>query len=749
MTKNSQFVSETLIKIRAIWDEIGTDEAYRKNKIDVASQKIIEYYNSFLKNEEKYKEDIIKDIISGLESLCSMSTELGETVNDNHQALSSMTLFQRLEYIEIEKSKLRKRTEDRMAIIEELEAGIDDYSKEMELKDLHQSYMDESAMQGNDYSMDRISSLDRKLKTLKTQRDELFLEVQKISNDIVQLWEELRVSPDTELEKSILLMTQSTIDKMSPISLGQATLTVLEQKRDRLHTIKAEHEEMVCKYATQITLLWDKLEIPIEERESFFAKTAGLGSDVIEACREELERVEEIRNNCLSDLIKKVVEKIQTFYNHLHLPIEKLQKLVIDNNLDMNKDSEELLELYELELTRVGKLYEISKPLLLLIEKRETIRNYKIEYEQTILGDKERLLSKKFDRARFEKEKELSTAFQKLPIIEDNLKKQLLIWDKTYGQPFTYEGFNYLEVMQQQADNEKKLKETEKLRKEREKMQNKVESNGITCNGNNVNINGNNGVIKKSTSTTFNSNNNNNNINSSNISSNNNGPKTPTSSRVFKTVQTPSTPKTPKSKTTLENLIQSPYSASLSTKPLLKKRSPLSPLPIKTLTNTPGGNSNRSAAASKLSPNNKKKIQFSLNNNNQNIVNNKSSSSTSSAAIKRPVSRISPTNTENKQQLQQQQHHSNVSMVPTTVSPTSSISSRSSQQSHTNSNGSYIHQPPQSQYQPQQQQQQQQQQQMYPIPTLNNGIYKSISNDSIMINNHQYNDDLIMDDTMI
>ncbi|KAN0030500.1 hypothetical protein ACTA71_009139 [Dictyostelium dimigraforme] len=745
MTMESEIVKDVLAKVARIWDELGIDQTYRKNQVDAASEKIIEIYNSLLKKEETYKEDIIKDIIYGLESLCSMSTELGETVNDNHQSLSSMTLFQRLEYIEIEKSKLRKRTEDRMAIIEELEAGIDDYSKEMELKDLHQSNIDESAMQGNDYSMDKISSLGRKLKTLKTQRDELFFDVQKISNEIVQLWEELRVSPDTELEKSILLMTQSTIDKASPISLGQATLTVLEQKRDRLHIIKAEHEEMVCKYATQITLLWDKLEIPLEERESFFAKTAGLGSDVIEACREELERVEEIRNNCLSDLIRKVVEKIETFYNHLHLPIEKLQKLVIDNNLDINKDSEELLELYELELTRVGKLYEISKPLLLLIEKRETIRNYKIEYEQTIVGDKERLLSKKFDRARFEKEKELSTAFQKLPAIEDTLKKQLLIWDKTYGQPFTYEGFNYLEVMQQQADNEKKLKETEKLRKEREK-QNKVDemksnNNGNNCNGNNVNINGNGGVIKKSTSTTFNSNNN---INNSNISNNNNNaPKTPTSSRVFKSVQTPSTPKTPKSKSTLENLTQSPYSAALSTKPLLKKRSPLSPLPIKTLTTTPSNN--RSTAASKLSPNNKKKIQFSLNtninnNNNNNNSNKSSSSTTSTTAIKRPVTRISPTNSENKQQ----QHHSNVSTVRT-VSPTSSISSQSSHSSqttsHTNGNGSYIiHQP---------HHHHQQQQHIHPIPTLNNGIYKSNSNDSLMINNHQYNDDLIMDDTMI
>ncbi|EGC38239.1 hypothetical protein DICPUDRAFT_86636 [Dictyostelium purpureum] len=709
MTIESDIVKETLVKVAKIWDELGVDQAYRKNQIDTASEKIIEIYNHLLKKEERHKEDIIKDIISGLESLCTMSTELGETVNDTHQSLSTMTLFQRLEYIEYEKGKLRKKTEDRIGVIEDLEFGIEEISKEMELKDLNQTNVDESTIQGNDYSLDKISSLQKKYNALKVQRDESFKNIYKLSIEIYELWEELRVSPDTELENSIISMTQANINSNSPISLSLATTQVLEQKRNKLLIIKSEHESMVRDYAQKITILWDKLEVPDEEREDFFSKTAGLGSDVIEACREELERVEEIRKNSLLDLVQKEKDKIENYYNLLHLPMEKLTQVVEENGLNMDQVSEDLLDLFELELSRVMKLYELSKPLLQLIEKREYIRNLKIEYEQTILGDKERLLSKKFDRARFEKEKELSTAFQKLPPIEENLKKQLVSWQNTYGQSFCYEGFNYLELMSQQSEHEKKIKESEKIRKQikaAEGMGIKYGGSNSVNSNNNTNSSNTNGTIKKSNSSTFNG---------------ASAPKTPTSSRVLKTVQTPSTPKTPKSVRTIENNVQSPYSsASVPVKPLLKKRVPLSPLNMKNLSNTPGKSNSKPLSAG-VSPK-KKTIQFSLgvNQNLQNINNNNNINNENDSTNSNGNKLFAPTSSQ----------ISSSSSSSSSSTNTSNITSNNISYNSIQSNNTPFSTP-----------------MINPFKTTTNNNYFA-NNDSMMIANNQYNDDMIMNDTI-
>eukprot|EP01132_Coremiostelium_polycephalum_P003117 gene3117-3898_t len=582
-------VKDLLMKIVKIWDELGIDPAYRKNQCDIASSQVINIYNDLFNKELKYKDDILKDILNGLESLCAMATELGETVNkDNNQIMSSMNLLQRSQFIEEELGKYRKRIQDRMIIIEDLEYQIEETSKEMELsQELNDTtnimMTDESKLNGNDYSLEKISSLQKKFKILKEERNESFIKIKNLTHEIVELWEELRISPETEFEKSILTMTQSTIENQSPISLSLATLTVLDQKKNKLKLIRSEHESMVCEYAKKITDLWDKLDVPEDERESFFSKTSGLGYDVIEACQEELQRVEDLRKSTLSEVIQKTLFKIQEIYSQLHLPLDKLYE-ISNNTSNCKEDSEELLELYQSEYDRVYKLLEISKPILQLIESRETIRNNKIEYEQTIMCDKERLLSKKFDRVKAAQEEKLRASFQKLPTIEEKLKKSLISWQNNHGFPFCFEGFNYLELIHQQAEQDKKFRESEKARKEREKQQKAAEENRLK-NGFLPNIGG--GKISSSSS-------------SSSLSINNsNGPKTPTSSRILKSVNTPSTPKTPTSKifSSKQQDHQSPFPDKKVT--TVKKRNPLSPL-----------NSNSSTSPRPVKP---------LNNNNNNI----------------------------------------------------------------------------------------------------------------------------------
>ncbi|EFA77864.1 hypothetical protein PPL_09364 [Heterostelium album PN500] len=489
-------VKDILKKIVKVWDELGVENNYRVQQCDQASQQVINLYNNLLKKEEKYKDDVIKEILAGLESICSMSTELGETVKDTNKPLANMNLLQRSSYIESQLSTLRKRTEDRVALIEDLEATIEDISKELELKDLNQSHMNESDINGNDYSMEKISSLQKKLKKLQVQRNEAFIKVKQLCLVIVELWTELRIAPDTEFELSIVKMSDTNEGKSSPISLCLATITVLSQKIDKLQIIKKENEAMVTEYAQKITILWDKLEVPEDERESFFAKTAGLGMDVVEACQEELYRVEELRRASLSELIERCKANIVEIYSIIHWPLERIDELVEDT-LD---GSEEHLELLEAEEDRARQVYEISKPLITLIEKREEIRNSKIEYEQTVLGDKERLLSKKFDRGRFIQEEKLRKAIQKLPAVEEKLRKELVEWQKTHGEPFAYDGFDYLDLMDQQADNDRIKRDLEKMRKDKEK-QSKLNDDSHKLGGNGAGNGGANSTAAKKLNT--------------------------------------------------------------------------------------------------------------------------------------------------------------------------------------------------------------------------------------------------------
>ncbi|KYQ92954.1 hypothetical protein DLAC_05554 [Tieghemostelium lacteum] len=683
-------IKDLLTKTVRVWDEIGFDQNYRKSLCDLAQLQVLNIYTDLLKGEEKKKDDIVKEIINGLETLCTMTTELGETVKECHQTLASLNLLQRSQYIESELSKLRKRIQDRMIIIDDLESKIDELSQEMEMKSNLHSHDD---TMHNDYSMERISSVQKILNTTKIQRDTQFNSIRELSIEILELWEELRFSPETEFEQSILLMTQvDSLDVKSPISLSLGTLTTLEQKRDKLIVIKNEHEIIVKEYATKITSLWDKLEVPEDERESFFSKTAGLGYDVIEACEEELQRVSDLRKATLSQYINRAVSRIHVIYAQLHLPLDQLNEIYENHNCE--EESEELLEVYEREVERVEEILEVSKPLLALIEKREQIRNDKIEYEQTVIGDKERLLSKKFDRGRFIQEEKLRKTFQKLPQIEETLKKQLHQWHQSRGTPFCYEGFPYLELMHQQYEHEKKLKESEKIRKDREKLlQNHKQS--TTSNGSNSQNNSNN-----------------NNSHKTSTSSSTSGNKTP-QKKLQQQTTTPSTPKTPTSRIQMlkqQELLSSPYGKMIQNT-ANKKRFPLSPI-----------NNNSPRAVKKL----KQPIISELTH---------LKTQTSSSALKKKQNKENNINQFN--QIHSVHTNSNLKKpMPSqlSINSTSSVHSNFSSTSGSSSSSSSGNTSPLQQ------------------PIFNSALksshhhnYDNEHNESI-VSNHQYDDDLIMND---
>lgn len=64
-----------------------------------------------------------------------------------------------------------------------------------------------------------------------------------------------------------------------------ASITRLEEKKEKLLEEKQFREDVVKDHARSITALWEQLSIPEAERESFLTKHTGLGPEVLDAVR--------------------------------------------------------------------------------------------------------------------------------------------------------------------------------------------------------------------------------------------------------------------------------------------------------------------------------------------------------------------------------------------------------------------------------------------------------------------------------
>ena len=130
---------------------------------------------------------------------------------------------------------------------------------------------------------------------------------------------------------------------------------------------------------------------------------------------------------------------------------------------DYNDDT---LKAHQDEINKLQLKLKEYKPIILLIERRETIKRERAELESAA-HDKTRLLSKSSGAGHLLREEKVRRMVTKeMPKIDEKLKVTLTQWESMYGQPFLYHGEHYLQVMDNEIYDEQQKKAKEKEQRE-------------------------------------------------------------------------------------------------------------------------------------------------------------------------------------------------------------------------------------------------------------------------------------------
>ncbi len=74
------FATDTLIKMKDVWDDIGLESEERKKRLQKLANDTNFIFINALKQEEEYRDNIKEKIGTGLQRICKICTALGETV---------------------------------------------------------------------------------------------------------------------------------------------------------------------------------------------------------------------------------------------------------------------------------------------------------------------------------------------------------------------------------------------------------------------------------------------------------------------------------------------------------------------------------------------------------------------------------------------------------------------------------------------------------------------------------------------
>jgi len=270
---------------------------------------------------------------------------------------------------------------------------------------------------------------------------------------LIDLWNLLELPPQTDFDRAVL---------EGNLGYSNEILSALQSRIRPLISEKEDRERKIREYGKKINILWDKLQVPTEEREEFFESASlTLGPTAIKSCKKELDRLELLFKESLKVLIEDARTRLTELWDKLHVSKEERLNFCAFTS---EAYTEALLKAHEEIIEKNEKLLSSLEPILQLIQKREAFLKLKANFEKNT-SDPKRLLSKGRDPGQLLREEKERKIFEnKLPLIEEEIVRRLSDWEKASNKVFTYEGQSYLKMLQcHMESNSSKIKKRKPL----------------------------------------------------------------------------------------------------------------------------------------------------------------------------------------------------------------------------------------------------------------------------------------------
>lgn len=343
----------------------------------------------------------------------------------------------------------------------------------------------------SDLTQPRVKMFQDKVKEMETIVSTRTSAVIQLIRDSQELIDVLRIDPKENLldrkimrslikdenDGSIKIVSKVETDDCTGISAG--TLQALTDRVRELHSEKRRRKSKLTEMGAIIGELWEKLHVPKEEQNAFAQSIDGLGLDTLEKGEKEIARLYALKEVMMGKLVADARKKIEHLWDQTNATDDQKAAFHGMHVHDERLLNDELLSQHEEYIHSLEKKLEQMRPLLEVIEKRESIIQERMQYEE-FLKDPTRLQQRGSALTRqLMKEEKMSRRIKKdLPKYTDHLNKKLRDWATAHGEAFLYKGQEYLALMKEQEDEWQEYKENQAQLKRQKKQQEKSLTSG-------------------------------------------------------------------------------------------------------------------------------------------------------------------------------------------------------------------------------------------------------------------------------
>ncbi|KAL2093334.1 hypothetical protein ACEWY4_010646 [Coilia grayii] len=440
-------LNRALNHLKDIWEEIGIPEDQRLQRVDAVHMHVKNLLDMMIAEEEGLRKrllDSIETCQKDLDVLCkelrlaSFQPEEGSTMLQLEKDMRTCL-----------KAMIQEKTQ-RMKDLKELR------EQDKDLCDILCSSLYAIDMDSVPSAQD-LDGYRGHLDGLRAERNRRHAEFVSIKTQIISCMEDLEQEPDTSFERDVVCEDEDAF------CLSTDNIAALQLLLSQLESRRAENEVLCGSYRARIQELWDRLQIPAEEREGLQEHMTASRKRNREALSTEVQRLEELKIQNIQNFIQSIREEIVQYWNMCFYSHQQRQAFTPYFSEDF---SEELLSLHEAEMENLRKHHEAHKELYTGVQQWE--QNWTL-YQA--------LEKKATDPSRFnnrggnllKEEKQRADLQKSLPKLEKSLKAQIDQWEQEQGRDFQVNGQKFLEYVQEQWELYREEREREKLERQMKK----------------------------------------------------------------------------------------------------------------------------------------------------------------------------------------------------------------------------------------------------------------------------------------
>ncbi|GAA6221475.1 protein regulator of cytokinesis 1-like isoform X2 [Lates japonicus] len=441
------YLNRALVRLQDIWEEIGIPEEQRLQRTNDVHKHIKGLLDLMIAEEEELKKRLVKSIESCLKELNHLCTELQLPPFEEEEGCTMLQMEKN------SRTRLEVMKEHKKQRMEELKGLI---VKDRELCDIMCTTpfcIDQDSIP----SLKQLETYHAYLDDLTKEKERRHDEFVSVKKEIIARMDDLEQSPETSFEMDVMCEDEDAF------CLSNDNIASLKQLLSQLQERKAEIELRCSALRTKIQELWERLQIPQEEREAFSEHMVKSKKKNIEALQVEVQRLEVLKMQSMKSVIEAIRAEIVLLWERCFYSQDQQQAFVPYHDDDF---TEELLNLHEAEVKTLKTYYEDHKELFEGVTKWQENWTLYLELDR-----------KANDPARFnnrggnllKEEKQRSDLQKSLPKLEKSLKAQIDAWEQEHGKEFLVNGQKFLEYVQQQWDHHHSEKEKEKLERQLKK----------------------------------------------------------------------------------------------------------------------------------------------------------------------------------------------------------------------------------------------------------------------------------------